>query len=135
MPEQPAIVVVGSVNLDIVATAERLPVAGETVTGAELSRFPGGKGANQALAARRLGASVSLVAVLAVGERLVAAVAGEPAALDRPADRRREIGLSFLTAIVFSLNGFFLVFGFAQLGLVEIHQGIADVGITGICPG
>ena len=61
MPERPSIVVVGSVNLDIVATAERLPVAGETVTGAELSRFPGGKGANQALAARRLGADVSLV--------------------------------------------------------------------------
>jgi ribokinase len=61
MPERPSIVVVGSVNLDIVARAERLPVAGETITGAELSRFPGGKGANQALAARRLGADVSLI--------------------------------------------------------------------------
>jgi ribokinase len=57
-----SIAVVGSVNLDIVASVERLPVPGETVTGAELSRFPGGKGANQALAARRLGAEVSLVA-------------------------------------------------------------------------
>jgi len=62
MASPPSIIVVGSVNLDIVATAERLPVAGETVTGAELNRFPGGKGANQALAARRLGADVSLVA-------------------------------------------------------------------------
>ena len=62
MPERPSIVVVGSVNLDIVATADRLPVAGETVTGATLERFPGGKGANQALAARRLGADVSLIA-------------------------------------------------------------------------
>ncbi len=57
-----SIVVVGSVNLDFVATVAKLPVAGETVTGAELNRFPGGKGANQALAARRLGAEVSLVA-------------------------------------------------------------------------
>jgi ribokinase len=57
-----SIAVVGSVNLDIVASVERLPVPGETVTGAQLSRFPGGKGANQALAARRLGADVSLVA-------------------------------------------------------------------------
>ena len=57
---QPTIVVVGSVNLDIVARAEKLPVAGETVTGATLSRFPGGKGANQALAAQRLGAQVAL---------------------------------------------------------------------------
>ena len=66
MAEAPSIVVVGSVNLDIVATAERLPKAGETITGAEIDRFPGGKGANQALAARRLGARVSLVA--AVGD-------------------------------------------------------------------
>ena len=56
------ITVIGSVNLDIVAKAPRLPGAGETVTGAELFRFPGGKGANQALAAQRLGADVRLVA-------------------------------------------------------------------------
>ena len=52
---------VGSINLDFVATAPRLPRAGETVTGARLARHPGGKGANQALAAQRLGAEVSLV--------------------------------------------------------------------------
>jgi ribokinase len=57
-----SIVVVGSVNLDLAATVSRLPAAGETITGAELNRFPGGKGANQALAARRLGAKVQLVA-------------------------------------------------------------------------
>jgi ribokinase len=62
MAKSHSIVVVGSVNLDFVATVEKLPVAGETVSGAELNRFPGGKGANQALAARRLGADVSLVA-------------------------------------------------------------------------
>ena len=56
----PTIVVVGSVNLDIVATAPRLPAPGETVTDARLGRYPGGKGANQALAARRLGADVFL---------------------------------------------------------------------------
>lgn len=62
----PSIVVIGSVNLDLVATVARLPSPGETVTGAELSRFPGGKGANQALAAKRLGADVTLLAC--VGE-------------------------------------------------------------------
>ena len=55
------ITVVGSVNLDIVATGPALPRPGETVTGARLARHPGGKGANQALAARRLGAEVRLV--------------------------------------------------------------------------
>ena len=53
--------VIGSINLDLVATAPRLPVAGETVTGATLARHPGGKGANQALAAARLGAEVALI--------------------------------------------------------------------------
>jgi ribokinase len=57
-----SVVVIGSVNLDIVALADRLPTPGETVTGAEMNRFPGGKGANQALAAARLGAKVCLVA-------------------------------------------------------------------------
>lgn len=57
-----AITVIGSVNLDFVATAATLPAPGETVTGASLARHPGGKGANQALAAQRLGADVKLVA-------------------------------------------------------------------------
>ncbi|MEM9335704.1 MAG: ribokinase [Pseudomonadota bacterium] len=57
-----SVTVIGSVNLDISAKVKRLPAPGETVTGATLSRFPGGKGANQALAARRLGASVRLLA-------------------------------------------------------------------------
>jgi ribokinase len=60
--KNPKIVVVGSVNLDIVATAPKLPRPGETVTNATLARHPGGKGANQALAARRMGAEVKLLA-------------------------------------------------------------------------
>lgn len=60
--EVPSIAVVGSVNLDLVASVSRLPEPGETVTGATLNRYPGGKGANQALAARRLGAQVALIA-------------------------------------------------------------------------
>lgn len=55
------ITVVGSINLDYVATAQTLPRAGETVTGATLARHPGGKGANQALAARKLGAEVCMI--------------------------------------------------------------------------
>ena len=70
------ITVVGSINLDMVAAAPKLPRAGETVTGATLARHPGGKGANQALAARRLGAEVCLIG--RVGDD---AMAGEAVAL------------------------------------------------------
>jgi len=58
--------VVGSINLDLVARCERLPQPGETVTDATFERFPGGKGANQAVAASRLGAHVHMVG--AVGD-------------------------------------------------------------------
>jgi ribokinase len=56
----PELTVVGSINLDLAARVERLPRTGETVSGAELARVPGGKGANQAVAAARLEARVTL---------------------------------------------------------------------------
>ena len=60
-PERPLLTVVGSVNLDLVTRAERLPRPGETITDASFDRYPGGKGANQAVAAARLGADVTFV--------------------------------------------------------------------------
>ena len=55
------ITVVGSVNLDLVVRCDQLPRAGETVLGDDFAKFPGGKGANQALAASRLGADVIMI--------------------------------------------------------------------------
>lgn len=75
------ITVLGSINLDLVATGARLPTPGETVTGATFARHPGGKGANQALAAQRLGAQVQLIG--RVGDD---AMAGEALALLRSGD-------------------------------------------------
>ena len=60
------VVVVGSINVDMVVAAERLPARGETVAGGTLTRSGGGKGANQAVAAARAGGDVALVG--AVGD-------------------------------------------------------------------
>ncbi|WP_370233793.1 MULTISPECIES: ribokinase [Henriciella] len=59
---RPRIKIVGSINLDLVASADHLPAPGETVTGATFGQYAGGKGANMALAAQRLGAAVELIA-------------------------------------------------------------------------
>ena len=53
--------VAGSINMDVVATAERHPALCETVAGKEVLYFPGGKGANQAVAASKLGAATTLI--------------------------------------------------------------------------
>jgi ribokinase len=74
------------VNLDLVVTCESLPKAGETVLGGGFSKHPGGKGANQALAARRLGADVSMVARVGVDTEAKLALAlleGDGVDLDR----------------------------------------------------
>lgn len=60
--------VVGSVNLDLVVRCDHLPLAGETVLGDGFAKHPGGKGGNQALAARRLGAEVQLIACVGQDE-------------------------------------------------------------------
>ena len=58
------VLIAGSINMDIVVTAERHPQVGETVFGSELQYFPGGKGANQAVAASKLGSNTALIGKL-----------------------------------------------------------------------
>lgn len=106
MPERLSIVILGSVNLDIVASAERLPVAGETVTGARLERFPGGKGANQALAASRLGADVVLIASVGADADADAALALlREAGVDLSACRRHPSAPTGVALIAVGASG------------------------------
>jgi len=100
MNQTVSIAVIGSINLDLVARVEHFPRPGETVTNAVVSRFPGGKGANQALAAHRLGASVFMVG--RVGDD---AAAGE--ALDSL--RREGVNLEYCKSIAGRATGLALI--------------------------
>ncbi|WP_460149789.1 ribokinase [Pseudomonas sp. H3_D12] len=74
------VVVIGSLNMDLVTRAPRLPRGGETLIGESFATIPGGKGANQAVAAARLGAQVSMVGCVgndAYGEQLRGALLAE----------------------------------------------------------
>jgi ribokinase len=74
------VIVVGSINADLVVQADRLPAPGETVAGGRFSRHGGGKGANQAVAAARMGAQVTMVGAVGdddLGDEALAALAAE----------------------------------------------------------
>jgi ribokinase len=101
----PRLTVVGSINLDLVARAERLPRAGETITGATFSRIPGGKGANQAVAAARLGAAVTMIGCVGDDELAAAALAGLEAAGVGLAGVKRSTGPTGVALIIVDAAG------------------------------
>jgi ribokinase len=95
------ICVVGGINMDLVVRVPHIPRPGETVHGGGVSRFPGGKGANQAVAARRLGASVTMVGQVgadAFGDELIQTL--EAADVDSSGVRRaaeRSTGVAMIS--------------------------------------
>ncbi|MBC7304772.1 MAG: ribokinase [Nocardia sp.] len=77
--DSPTVVVLGSVNMDLVTTTARRPAPGETVLGSGFATVPGGKGANQAIAAARSGARVRFLGAIgddAFGAQLMATLSG-----------------------------------------------------------
>ena len=89
--------VVGSINLDFTARLERLPRPGETLTAHQLVRSPGGKGANQAVAAARLGANVTMVGAVGDDELADEALAGlVEAGVTLEVERKGETGVALI---------------------------------------
>lgn len=89
--------VVGSINLDFVVRLERLPRPGETVTARDFARLPGGKGANQAVAASRLGAKVTMVGAVGDDELAAEALSGLNAAgVELHVERRGQTGVALI---------------------------------------
>jgi len=94
-----AVVVVGSLNMDLVASALRLPQKGETIFGESFATFPGGKGANQAVAAGKLGACVSMVGCIgcdSFADNLIASLKSNQVNTDFV----RQVGGSTGTALI-----------------------------------
>jgi ribokinase len=123
---RPRVCVVGSINLDLVARCERLPRPGETLTGAAFERVPGGKGANQAVAAARLGAAV----------RMVGCVGNDPFAEEALA-ALREAGVDLDVAVVEEPTGvaLILVDAAGENQIVVAPGANARVSAGGVEPG
>ena len=93
------VAVVGSINMDMVAHSRRLALPGETIVGEAFVMAPGGKGANQAVAAARLGAKVSFVSRVGTrehGEQLLQALAKEGVAFDGVRDAQALPGIAVI---------------------------------------
>jgi ribokinase len=115
------VLVVGSVNVDLVVQGERLPSPGETVLGGTFKRFHGGKGGNQAVAAARLGVPVMLVAAL--GDDEFGATA-------RAALAREGVGTDVLVTLEHTATGVALILVDAKAeNLIAVAPG-ANAGLT-----
>ena len=93
------VTVVGSANMDVVFTVERIPRPGETVIAGSLNRYPGGKGLNQAVAAARAGAATSFVGALGAdgdGDQLRATMTAVEIDTEQVRTELRETGQAFI---------------------------------------
>ncbi|HLX20639.1 MAG TPA: ribokinase [Gaiellaceae bacterium] len=95
----PRLTVVGSINVDLVARVQTLPRPGETVTDATFTHVPGGKGANQAVAAARLGAHVELIACVG-NDDLVSVALAELEGAGVNLDKLKHVDISTGVALI-----------------------------------
>ncbi len=134
------IVVVGSINLDLVAATERIPIAGETVSGLNFQTFPGGKGANQAVAAARLDGVVSgLVSMIgkvgtdAFGEQLLGSLRNSNVDAEAVETVPGSSGLAMITTDAAGQNAITVIPGAnAMLSPADLDRNIGLIRSAGI---
>jgi ribokinase len=127
---EPTVVVVGSVNADLVVSVPELPRAGETVTGGTFARHGGGKGANQAVAAARAGARVAMVGAVGadeLGDEALRELAGE--GVDVAAVARLDGVPTGVAAIVVDQRGENFV-AVASGANAEIDPAVAEAAVA-----
>ena len=128
-----SIVVVGSLNMDLVVQVPEIPKPGETVLGKDFATYPGGKGANQAVAAARLGASVRMVGQVGedpYGEALIRNLADEGVNVDCVSiDEGNATGIAMISVDSHGQNSIAVASG-ANFTLTKdhIHQAWEKIG-------
>jgi len=128
--------VAGSINMDVVATADRHPRVGETVAGKQVLYFPGGKGANQAVAASRLGARTTLIGRLgkdAFGAELRTFLGAQGIDLASVRDADTHSGTAIITVAeadntIVVIPGSNALVGAEDVGVVPLSKG--DVAVS-----
>jgi ribokinase len=122
-----AVVVFGSINMDLVARTPRLPIAGETLSGYSFETIPGGKGANQAVAVARLGIPTQMVGRVGAdqfGQALLASLRASGVGCDRiRVDQSTSSGVAMIAVDDQSENQIIIVPGAnGQVGLADIDH-------------
>ncbi|MGH7043911.1 MAG: ribokinase, partial [Acetobacteraceae bacterium] len=134
-PPRP-ILVIGSLNIDLVATCARLPAPGETVAGTGFATLPGGKGANQAVAAARLGALVFMAGCVGAdpfGAALRAALAAAGVDTTHVADAPGPTGTALIAVDAAGANQIVVVPGAnAHMDAARIDRALAAVPGPGL---
>lgn len=127
------ILVVGSINMDLVVRVPQMPVPGETVLGDAFQTFPGGKGANQAVGAARLGGQVTLIGKVGddgFGEELRGSLLGDGINIDHVAvDQDTSTGIAMITVDQAGQNSIVVASGAnMQLTPEEVTQAWRQLG-------
>lgn len=125
--------VLGSINMDLVVRTPRLPAAGETILGGPFESFPGGKGANQAVAAARMGAPVMMIGCIGAdsyGEQMRDVLVGEKVDVSNVAQRAdAATGVALITVDDEHGENTIVVAGGANLTLTPVDVNTARSAI------